>query len=498
MHQRPAQPGRQTMGGTLLVFLAEALVLPTGMLIAAFMTRRLGPEGYGLFTLAATLVAWIEWSIASMFVRATVKFIGEADDWRPVAAAVFRLHLLVSVGAAALLWLLAVPVAEVMGEPSLVTYMRLFALDIPLFSLARAQQSVLVGIGSFGVRALASAGRWITRLALIVVLVELGLSVTGAILGSIGASLIELAIGCFYVRPLPFSRFTFPLRPFWEYAAPLFLFALSLRLYDRLDLFALKALGGTAEQAGIYGAAQTVALVPGIFALSFSPLVLSTLSRTLRAGDTRQAKEIGRNAMRLVVGLLAFIGLAAGAAVEIVDWVFGAAFLAAAPLLALLFFGALALLMISVTTAILTAVGRPGLTFALTGPLLPLVLVCQLVLIPAHGAIGAATATALVAGLGAVATVVAVFWIWRIVPPAGTLGRAVLACGLAYALAVVWPAPGLLLLAKLPTIAVVVCLTFVALGELTGDELRLVGALLRRPGAILSRRMTSTRAEREV
>lgn len=47
------------LDGTLWIFLSEALVLPTGLLTAAFLTRRLGPEGYGLLTLASVLVAWM-------------------------------------------------------------------------------------------------------------------------------------------------------------------------------------------------------------------------------------------------------------------------------------------------------------------------------------------------------------------------------------------------------------------------------------------------------
>jgi hypothetical protein len=44
------------LDGTIRVFLAEALFLPTGLLTTAFLTCRLGPEGYGLFLLAAPLM----------------------------------------------------------------------------------------------------------------------------------------------------------------------------------------------------------------------------------------------------------------------------------------------------------------------------------------------------------------------------------------------------------------------------------------------------------
>src|SRR5262249_27574896 len=151
----------------------------------------------------------------------------------------------------------------------------------------------------------------------IILLVEQGLSVWGAVLGSLGASLVELAVCRNYVRPDLFGRSPVAARQLWGYAGPLFLFALSLRLYDKMDLFALKLLGGTAAEAGVYSAAQNLALVPGIFGLSFSPLLLSTLSRVLRTGDDEAAKRLGRGALRLVVALLPFAGLTAGAAAEI-------------------------------------------------------------------------------------------------------------------------------------------------------------------------------------
>lgn len=478
MNLSSSHPGRHTLDGTIRVFLAEALLLPTGLLTAAFLTRRLGPEGYGLFTLAATLVAWIEWSLISVFARATIKFVGEAEDWQPIGATVVRLHLVTSAGAALLLWLLAVPIATILNEPVLATYLRLLAIDIPLFSLAHAHQHILIGIGGFRQRALASAGHWIARLLLIVFLVELGLSVPGAILGCIGASLVKLVIGRLYIRPSLFLRTAFPVRQLWSYAAPLFLFGLSLRLFDKLDLLALKVLGGTAEQAGIYGAAQNVSLVPSIFALSFSPLLLSTLSRTLRAGDDRRAREMGRDAMRVVIALLPFAGMTAGAASEIVCLIFGPKFLPAAPLLALLGFGALAMVMISVATTILTAAGKPGWTFALTGPLVPLAVTGHLLLIPRLGAVGASLVTTLFAGLGALATVWAVYRIWRILPPAATLLRSVLVCGLAYVVAALWPAPGVSLLLKLPVIGLIIPLIFLLLGEFSAREIALARAML--------------------
>jgi O-antigen/teichoic acid export membrane protein len=460
--------------------LAEAMLVPTGLLIAAFLTRRLGPFGFGLFTLAASVVAWVEWALASAFARAGIRFIGSVVDWRPVGATLVRVYLSASLGAAVLFWLLASPVASLFGESALSTYLRLFALDIPVYGLAQAHRQILIGVGRYNERALVGGARWMGRLILIVILVEAGFSVSGAILGSIGASVIELAVARFYVRPPLRHRESFPVVQLWGYAAPLLLWALTLRLYDRLDLFVLKSLGASASDAGIYGAAQSISLSLGLFAAAFAPLLLSTISRTLRDASLDEAKKTAQNAMRAVIMLGPLAALMAGAAAEISVVAFGAQFVTAAPLVGPLVLAALALTMMSVATSILTAAGKPRLTFLLVGPLVPLALLGHLLFIPRFGASGAASVTAFCASLSALAELVAIYRLWSTAPPLGTVARSAALCIVAYVSAALWPSPGLLLFVKLPVLALVALAGYVLLGEFTAGEIAAARALLLR------------------
>jgi O-antigen/teichoic acid export membrane protein len=477
MTQGSVSPTRHPVVGTIGVSMADMLILPTGLLTTVYLTRRLGPESYGLFTLTATVVAWTAWTVSSLFSRTTVKFVAEAQDWRPVSAALLRLCVLTSVGVMLLLVLVAGPLATLFHEPRLAGYLRLFSLEIPLFVLAQAHRNILVGIGGLRERALTSAGRWISRLVLIVLLVQAGLSVTGAIVGSIVASVVELLIARRYVRPSLWGPVSLSLRSPWAYGAPLLLAALSLRLLDILDLVFLKALGASAAQAGIYGAAQSLSLVPRIFALSFSPILLSTLTQLARRGDKEAMRKMGRDAMRLVLGLFPFAALAAGAAPEIVRFIFGQPFLPAAPLLALLIFGSIPLLMISVATAILIAVDKPGETLAVAGPLVPLAAVGCFLLIPALGPQGAALATLLTAIAGAFASILAVRRVADIHPSVATLLRSVLLSALAYIAAAAWPADGMLILAKLPALSLLICVGYLALGEFSAGEINLLRSM---------------------
>lgn len=472
---------RHMIGGTIRVFLGETLLLPTGLLTTAFLTRTFAPEGYGLFTVAAALVAWIEWSISSIFARAAFKLIGEADDWRSIGAALTRLHLLLGGVMALGLWLCADAIAVALKAPALGSYLRLFAIDIPIFSLAQAHRSILVGIGAFNQRAQVTAIRWITRLLFIVVLVQMGLSIEGAIIGSIAASIVELAYCRYCIQPALFGRTNFALRQLWGYALPLSLYAVNMRLLDKVDLFMLQGLRGSATESGIYGAAQNLALMGGLFALSFSPLLLSTLSRMLRDGELDLARRTARDALRVVAGMLPFAAMTSGAAEEIAVCIFGETFRPAATPLALLIFGSVGFVAISVATAILTAAGKPRWTVILTAPLVPLIVAGNLWLIPKFGSLGAALVTTLVGGAGGLAAVLTVNRGWGVGIPIVTLGRSFLIGAGAYALAMTWPVSGFLFLAgKLSAISLLILFGFLMLGEFSAAERSAAAQFFRR------------------
>ncbi len=477
------QSGRHLLDGTARVFLAGLLLPLTGLITAAFLTRRLGADGYGLLVLSTTLFVWVELTINAFFSRATIRFVGAAADWRPVGTTVIRLHALVGVGGGVLLGLLAYPLAWLFHEPPMAPYLALYALHVPISSLSQGHQNILIGRGSFRQKAMSNAGRWIARLCLILLLVEIGLSVPGAILGSLGAAAVELAITRRYIKLPLFGHIAVPTRPFFDLGIVLGLSALLIQIFSSLGVVMLKTLGGTIEEVGIYGAAQNLSILPGLFGLSLSPLLLSTVSRLLSEGKIAHAKDLGRGAMRMVLGLLPFGALVAGSAQEIVTWVFGSSFEPAAPLLAILILGAIAFVMVSVASVIATASGAPRFALYLSVFSVLFGTIANYALVPSFGAFGAATATTLCQAIGAAVSVGVVYRLWSIVPPIGTLWRSVIISVLAYTLAVVWPASGLLLLVKLASIGVVILLAYLALREFSPEEISQARSFL--PGNLL-------------
>jgi hypothetical protein len=205
----------------VLGFAAELVLLPTGLITAAVLTRTLGPTGYGLFSVAATFITWLAFTTTTLLARAAVKFVSEADDWRAVATGVLRWRLVVGSAAFVAVLLGAPLIARLLGAPELAPYLRVFAIDLLLFNLARAYRDVLTGRGRFREVAAVSLARWMTRLALIVLLVRVTGSIMGAVVGSVGATAVELLVARWFERVPVRGRSPIGWSRMWRVAAPL-------------------------------------------------------------------------------------------------------------------------------------------------------------------------------------------------------------------------------------------------------------------------------------
>ncbi|HET9062510.1 MAG TPA: oligosaccharide flippase family protein, partial [Candidatus Binatia bacterium] len=172
---RETEPRSHGFGATasnaVRVLAAESLMLPTGIVTAAFLTRQLGPADYGTFTLAATIASWLAWFAGAMFSRATVKLISANDhpapETSPAIATMVRAYTGSGVTASVMLFASANALANLFHEPAIATYLRLFALEVALFAFTMVHKEILVGLGRFRERATCATARWISRMILV-------------------------------------------------------------------------------------------------------------------------------------------------------------------------------------------------------------------------------------------------------------------------------------------------------------------------------------------
>jgi O-antigen/teichoic acid export membrane protein/SAM-dependent methyltransferase len=468
---------RRLIHGSFEVLLAEGLGVPAGILAAAYLTRQLGPQGYGLFALAASLLTSLEWILHSMLSRASVKASAESDNWRGTAAALVRRYLAIAITLAVACWLGAGLIAAWLDVPALASLIRLSTVQLPIVALSGALLSTLVGRGFYRARAGARAARWLSRLTFIVLFVGAAdMGVRGAVLAGVCAPLASALVGLAILRVNPFEP-PAALSGFWRLALAVFTTAASVRLLEKMGLMLMKAFGGTVEGAGFYAAAQNFTLGPGLFAISVAPLLLGSLAQAHRDGNQPLAQLLCRDALRGIMWLLPIAGIGAGAAPELVALVYGPRFLDAAPLAQYLAFAGVAIAGLSITGAILAAHDRADLSVAATVPVLPLAVVGYFFVVPVWGALGAAATTTLVTSLGFAASLVAIARRLGVMTPPATLVRAVLVTVVCWVVAAAWPTPGILVIVK-GAVLMGLALALMALsGEITPGEINLLRTL---------------------
>ena len=443
------QAVRTTAIGTLQDLLASALGLPLGLIAAALLSRTLGAEGYGLFSVALSIVLLVEVSITTGFSRTVVKFVAQAADWQPVAAASINAQFLAGLLAAGLLAALATPISTLLCSPDLVPYLRLLAWDIPIFSLATIHCSILVGRGQFSRRAVLTSLYNCSRLLLIVLFVSHGFSIQGAIWAYIGASVIFLICSRIFIHPPLIFQTGFSLAGMWDYMLPLLIFTLAMNLFQRLDLLIVKALDPTVGAAGYYGAAQNIAGTLGLLAAAFTPLLIATIVRVNEKCGIEDAKKISRESFRLILCLMPLIAAVAGTSAEIIRFVYGQAFAAAEPVLMLLLFTGMGRLVLAVASSILIAAGRPVLVAKLILPALPLAALLDILLIPPFGMVAAAMVTTVLTWGVVGCSLMSVWSVWKISFSATVFIRSLGVAVSVFAVMVYVPASGWWLFLKL-------------------------------------------------
>jgi len=177
----------------------------------------------------------------------------------------------------------------------------------------------------------------------------------------VGASIAELLACRAFARPPLWGRIAPGVRRLLGEAAPLFAFSIGMRLFERIDLFLVEALGGSPADAGWYGAALNLAQAPNLFTLAFAPLLLSSLTRLEAAGEVEAVAAAGaRGASGAPAALLPMAGLAAGSAPEVVSTVFGTGFGPAAPAALLADLRHDGLMTLTIAAVVLMAWGRAG------------------------------------------------------------------------------------------------------------------------------------------
>lgn len=472
----------QIVKGTVYLMAGQFIFLLSGYGIHMGLARLLGPQGYGLFGVIISILVWVEVSVGSGIPSAVKKFIPEDDNLAyTISFKALRIQLLYGGFIFLTLFMIAPLVAVLFHDKSLTIYIRLASIDIPFFALYSTYLSTLNGLRAFGKQAIATIIYSISKLSAIFLLVFLGLSLTGALIGNVVASIVGLIIAK-SLSTIPKNYRTFSSYKIIKFGIPILLFALAYNLLLSIDLWCIKVLLKDNLETGFYTAASTLARIPYFVFLALTFTLLPSISKSISNYNREITNQYISEYFRILLILLLPIAFIIAATSEIlVSLVYSPVYSPAASALTILIFGLVFFSLIMTSISIILANNEPWVSASIAALLIPVDFVLNLKFIPLYGIRGAAIGTTITALIGL--TITSIFVVMRF----GTLMRLrsfiniVFASLIIYFLAWAYSASGILLIFNYIVLFIIYLGILFALKEIGKTDLERLKSIFTKP-----------------
>ena len=429
-----ALPGKLTRG-SIVVTVTKVVTIVAGYATNVFLARHLGPDAFGLFGVVVTVLLWLELFVAEGLPLWVARTTDSAAGWRRALPRRYLLaQLALSAALVGMLLLAAPALARVFGAPASTGLFRLASVDIPIFAFYNLLLSVLIGARLYAAQSGSIIAYHVSKLAATVALVGIaGLAAVGAVLGSVTASAVGLAVtlGLLLAHG---ARARTSLAPHAQVTeefsaagdpivagahepdaaeptagdvvsgsvAPAVLILLQTLLFSA-SLWLLRALV-PGDQAGYFRAASLVGQVPIELAAGFTWALYAAYAAAYRAGDIARCRHYVSQATRLVLTCsVAWAAIVAPTATNAMALLFSAEYRASGPALAVLSVGFGAGLLGIVLAPTLLIRGRGAVLLGVSAVLVVAEIALVAVLAVRLGALGAAIASGASLGLGGIA-----------------------------------------------------------------------------------------------
>jgi O-antigen/teichoic acid export membrane protein len=459
--------------GTFYLTISRIVFVVTNLILHPYLGRKLGPELYGIFGVISTFIVVNELILFNAIYVTVSKFVAEKEE---AAKAIIRRTLKVlvmgSIVIGGICFFFAEQIASLMNAPELVSYIRLFAFIIPIVGVSTVFLGALNGLRQFGRQALISIVFNVVRLICVFILVFLGFSVKGAVIGLIIADLFRLAIAKWLCRPINIDT-DFDSRRMFSFTLQLMVITLITSLVMNIDLLAVKVIMKDNLQTGLYTSAVTIAKIPLFLMFPLSLTVLPAVSKSISDGDMGLTEQYIRQSLRLLLILvfpISFIIMATSG--NLIHLFYGSKYILASAPLNILILGAIFLSIEMVMYNVIVASGWPRyiIFIGLLSLLIDIALLT--ILVDKIGLVGAATASTITHFFGLVLSYgyVAKKFMTRLIP--FSLMRTGLASLVLYLIATVFSPSGILLLFYY---ALLLCLFFfllVIMKEIDLEEIK--------------------------
>lgn len=288
------------------MLVARIVFLATGFFVSIVLARGLGPAEFGVYGVIMSLLLGIEMVLAAGIPNATTKVLHDyPDDSQHVEITAQLLLVTWAVLLFVVCWVAAPTLAQWFKVPSGTPLFRLAALDIPLMAVYLGYQGILNGRRMFGLLSVGLTIHTTTKFLGILILLGLGLSVAGALIAHVVATVVVLVV-LLLRYPISFATPSSRIvRVMLGLALPMGGYLIALQVLLGIGLWLLKASEfDLVESAGYYVAALNVTRIFMVIPSVMSVVLFTSLAWALSRSDQRKVRDFVQGATRFGLVLL--------------------------------------------------------------------------------------------------------------------------------------------------------------------------------------------------
>lgn len=403
---------------SIIYFLSKIGVSIIGFFATIYFTRTLGEEIYGFYAITLALVSWLGLVKSIGFGRAIVKRMSESEepDAYLAAGTTIKATLTGIVGVGVLIF--SEQINAYVGQP--VAEFVVLLLVASIFS--GLVSSALKGTHRVQVYAPLSMLKEAAQSILMVLLVFIGLELTGMLVGHAAGTLIMAFVGMWVVKPhlvIPERRHFVRLFDFAKYS---WLGSMRGKTFKNADIIIL-GLFVPAGLTGIYAVAYSLSTFLDIFGKAIKNTLFPAMSKLSTEDNNEMVGTLTTDALSFA-GLFLIPGVI-GAYIlgDRLMLIYGTGFGIGDQVLVILLLGLIVYTYTKQLLNTLNAIDRPDLAFRANGVFIGANLALNVLLVWQIGWVGAAIATALSATVGLVASY---YYARQLVPfelPTGEISR---------------------------------------------------------------------------
>lgn len=471
--------------GTLYVVISRLYFFLIGYIIYIALARfLLSPEQFGNYAIVIALVSIVVSILAAGIEQSISKFVSARHElaYTIKRKALFALGA-VSFAASVAFFLLAMPIALLLNDPSLAPLIEISSLSIFFFSLYSVCTGCLNGLKDFGKYSLMTVIYNTLKALFILGFAFVGYGLFGAITGYVVAAFFALAAALLVAR-FEKNEKKFEMQALLKFALPVTMFAAVINLWTDIDLFAVKAFSPVAEAAllsGYYAAATTISKLPQMVVVALAAVLFPLVSGTSAQKDERKTKFYISSALRYsLLVLVPIVFLFSSTAAPLIALVYSAKYAQGAIALQILPFALAFFSLFLVLATSIMSIGKPKIATGIAALMLAIAFAFNYALIPIYGIAGAALAALVSMFLGFCIAAIYIYKKFGILMSAISAARIIIAGIIVCALSVSFEASGLMLIAKYLLLLAIYAAILLAIKEINAQDRAVLLNMLRR------------------